>query len=78
MKLYIQAKSKKALNEMVAADGPDRIIGTEYNMFNPKGYMVDHVLSECEVGTTVAIYSETQSGSPVAKSWGTWDGTKLK
>ena len=74
MKLYVKAKSKKAVNELLKSGA--KVNGVEYNMFNPNGYATYHTLNELPTGTTVAIFEKTSGGSPVAKSWGTYNSDK--
>lgn len=76
MKIYVQAKSKKEINEALA--NGERVKGTEYNMFNPAGYMTEHVLNDLETGTIVAVFSKYAGTQPYAKAWGTFDKDKLK
>lgn len=75
MKLYVHAKSKKALNERLAAG--ESIIGE-----NHASHFGGEPLYELDVdvpnGTTIAIFDKTVGGTPVAKSWGTWNATKLR
>ena len=72
MKIYIKAASKAEINRGLA-EGKD-YVGTNYSMFGGGG---QYNLKDCPEGTTVAIYSQFSGGNPVAKSWGTWNGTKL-
>lgn len=76
MKLYIKAKSKAEINRRIKEG--ETIIGTEYNAFNPEGYMTHHALQLSKTGTTVAIFKDYSMGSPVAESWGTWNQEKEK
>jgi len=76
MKIYVQANSKAEVNRRL--DLEDDIIGTEYNAFNPDGYMTSHYLQECDSGTVVAIFKEYSMDNPIAKSWGTWNKDKNK
>ena len=75
MKIYIEAKSKADLNRRLV-DGSKFIYGIEYNAFSPHGYMTDHILQDCVTGTLICIFSECSGGSPVGKSWGTWNADK--
>jgi hypothetical protein len=71
MKIYVHAKSKKAVNEMLAQG--KTVTGINYSMFGDGGL---YVLTNCEAGTVVAIYDKMIGSNPVAKSWGTWNPEK--
>ena len=71
MKIYIQAKSKKELNKRIL--NKDEVIGLEYNMFNPDGYIIEHNINNCEDGTTIAIFNSYSGSNPIATTWGIWD-----
>lgn len=74
MKVYVNASSKRAVNETLAKGL--KVSGYNYSIFGGGGnYDLDENLPQ---GTVVAIYSKIKDGNPVAKSWGTWDGKKLK
>lgn len=73
MKLYVRAKSKKELNERLAAG--KAVFGENYSVFEEGGmHRLDDRLRK---GTVIAIYERTVSGSPLAKSYGTWQGDKV-
>lgn len=74
MKLYVQAKSKAAINRDLQAG--KTFTGVNYSMFGGGG--VYELNSELQSGTIVAVYEKTINGSPYAKSWGTWDAEKNK
>ena len=74
MKLYVQAKSKKAINEMLKEG--KQITGYNLSMFGDGGLYV--LSSALPVGTVIAVYSKMVGGNPYATSFGTWDGTKVK
>ena len=74
MKLYVQAKSKKAINEMLKEG--KQITGYNLSMFGDGGLYV--LSSALPVGTVIAVYSKVVGGNPYATSFGTWDGTKVK
>jgi len=76
MKVYIQANSKKAINEALT-DGK-KVPAVEYNMFNPNGYMTDHILNDLPTGTIVSVFSKYVGGQPYAKAYGSWDKEKNK
>lgn len=71
MKIYVQAPSKKAVNDQLAQG--DRIMGVNYSIFGDGGV---YILNDCPEGTVVAIFSKFQGNTPVAKSWGTWNPEK--
>ncbi len=74
MKVYVEATSKKALNERLE-DG-ESITGINHSMFGDGGsYSLDADLPK---DTIIAVWDKMSGGSPVAKSWGTWDGTTVK
>lgn len=70
MKVYIKAKSKKALNERIA--NGETIQGVSYN---PWGGEL-HLLSDLPTGTVVAVFEKLVSGTPYAKAWGQWNQEK--
>lgn len=76
MKVYVQG-TKKGLNEALAAgQNPE---GTEYNMFNPNGYMTRHAIRDLDDGTILAFFTKySPDGQPIARSWGTKAGNKIK
>jgi hypothetical protein len=74
MKLYVQAKSKKAINEMLKEG--KQITGYNLSMFGDGGLYI--LSSALPVGTVIAVYSKVVGGNPYATSFGTWDGTKVK
>ena len=77
MKVYIQANSKKAINEALASG--KKVPAVEYNMFNPNGqYMTDHILNDLPTGTIVSVFSKYVGGQPYAKAYGSWDKEKNK
>lgn len=52
------------------------VSGIEYNMFNEQ-YATRRILQECDPGTTIAFYLKTSGGTPIARSFGVWDGNKI-
>ena len=82
MKVYIQAKSKKEINEWLS-EGKE-IEAIEYNMFGKGDYKTYRKLQECPEGTIVALFTkygdrygntQTDDGddfNPISKSWGVW------
>jgi hypothetical protein len=74
MKLYVKGASKKAVNEAIANGAI--VTGENFSFFGGAGfYKLDKVLA---VGTVISIFDKYSGGQPVAKSYGTWDGTKIK
>jgi len=72
MELYVNAKSKKQINERLAADA--EVWGYNFSMFGGGGqYMLDGTLPH---GTVIKVYSKVVMGSPYAKAYGTWDANK--
>lgn len=74
MKIYVKGESRAEINRRLETG--ETIMGTEYNAFNPEGYMVNHYLQECNSGTVVAIFKEYSMDNPIAISWGTWNKDK--
>jgi hypothetical protein len=74
MKIYVNAKSKKAVNELLQSG--QTVYGYNYSVFEGGGTYV--LSSALPVGTVIAIYEKTIGGNPYAKSYGTWDGSKVK
>lgn len=72
MTIYIKANSKKAINE--ALSNNETITGTNHSIFGGGG---DYSLTECPTGTTIKVYDKLVGGSPYAKAYGTWNGTKV-
>lgn len=74
MELYVNAKSKKAINEAIASGRT--IYGTNFSMFGGGG---DYILSSAlPSGTVIKVYEKYVGGSPYPKAYGTWDGKKVK
>ena len=74
MKIYIEAKSKKQINKKLLNN--KKVIGLEYNAFNPKGFITEHTLNDCEDGTLIAIYTSYSGSNPIATDWFIWDKKK--
>ncbi len=73
MKIYVEAKSRASLNRRL--DRGEEIIGQNYSMWRTGDEAQFPVLDRTlPTGTVIAIYSKMSMGSPVAKSWGTWNG----
>lgn len=72
MKAYILAKSKKSLNERLCFN--EDVQAIVYDMFSTR-YLSIHELPK---GCVVSIFEKYVSGSPYAKAYGIWDGTKVK
>lgn len=74
MTLYVQAKSKKEINERLATGKP--VLGDSYGMFGNEGcYALDSKLPN---GTVIKVYEKFVGGSPYAKTYGTWNVAKNK
>lgn len=72
MKLYVNAKSKKAINESLASG--QTIYGTNYSMFGGGGtYALSGAIPD---GTVIAVYDKMVGGSPYPKAYGTWSAAK--
>ena len=72
--LYVKAKSKKALNEQIAIGHVP--IGVDYAIFGDgRSHYLDHTLPE---RTVIKIYEKLVGGNPYTKSYGVWDGKKVK
>ena len=72
MQVYIKAKSKKEVNEMLT-NGLD-VTAIEYILFNTNYYQ----LTELSTGTVVKIFDKVVGGSPYAKSYGVYNKEKNK
>ena len=70
MKVYVKSNSKAELIRNF--NNGEKIIGTEYNLFNPNGYETTHVINDLKIDTVIAIYKEKVDDSPYAHSWGTY------
>ena len=73
MELYVQGKSKKAINERLA--NGERVSGTNFSMFGGGGH---YVLNDLTTKTVIKIFEKTVQGSPYAKAYGTYDTSKKK
>lgn len=71
MKIYVEANSKKHVNEMLAKG----LIVYGYNpsMYSDGGW---HSISDLEDGDVVAIFQKTINGQPMPKSWGCYVKSK--
>ena len=70
MKVYVYGLSKAQINRRLECN--EDIIGTEYNAFNPRGYMTKYFVSDLEDQTIIAVYKELIDGQPKAHVWGTY------
>lgn len=73
MEIYVQAKSKKAINEMIASG--QSVYGVNYSIFGDGGRYELNVLPP---NTIVKVFQKMVGGSPYATAYGLWNGTKLK
>ena len=71
MKAYIQAKSKKSLNERLCFN--EDVQAVLYGFATT--YLSIHELPK---GCVISIFEKYVGGSPYAKAYGIWDGTKVK
>ena len=71
MKIYVEAKSKKQVNEMLASG--QQVSGYNHSIFGGGGY---YNISDLADGDIVAIYEKTINGNHVAKSWGCYVKSK--
>lgn len=69
---YVRAKSKKAVNEMLAAG--EEVYAIKYEMFNQDSIR----LQDLPKGTVLRIFEKYVGDQPYAKAYGTWDGVKVK
>jgi hypothetical protein len=68
--VYVKGKSKKALNERLAAG---HIIPTV--QYTPTSE-ITWPMHELPHGTVIKVYEKVIMGSPYAKAYGTWDANK--
>lgn len=74
MTLYVQATSKKAINESLALGS--EIYGENYSMFGGGGsYLLNGDLPS---GTVIKVFDKYVGGNPYVKAYGMWDGKKVK
>jgi hypothetical protein len=66
--------AKKAINEKLA--NSEQVTGYNYSIHGGGGKYI--LSSALPVGTVIKVYSKTIGGSPYPKSYGTWDGSKVK
>lgn len=71
MKIYVQANSKKHVNEMLAKGLI--VYGYNHSMYSDGGW---HSISDLEDGDVVAIFQKTINGQPMPKSWGCYVKSK--
>lgn len=74
MQIYVNAKSKKAINDMLLSGKP--VQGYNYSMFGDGGTY--YLSSALPVGTVIKVYEKLVGGSPYPKAYGVWDGKKVK
>jgi hypothetical protein len=74
MKLYVNAKSKKAINERLSSG--ETVRGENFSIFGDGGMYT--LSGELPDGTVIAVYDKMVSGSPYAKAWGTLDSAKQR
>jgi hypothetical protein len=67
MKIYVEAKSKKHVNDMLASG--QQVLGYNHSIYGGAGTGWYNV-SDLADGDVVAIFQKTINGNPVVKSWG--------
>lgn len=72
MQVYVQAKSKKEINERLAAG--ETVYAEEYSLAGARTIP----LKDCPEGTAVKIFDKYVQGNPYAKAYGTWSPKKGK
>ena len=70
--MYIQAKSKKAINEMLKKG--ETVYATDYNMFAGDRTLLWLDIPENE---PIKVFEKYVNGQPYAKSYGVKKGNKL-
>lgn len=69
---YVNAKSKKALNDCLASGLT--VLAVNHSMFNS---CTKDILN-LQDGDVIKIWDKKSMGSPVAKSYGNWDSKKQR
>jgi len=75
MKLYIEGKSRKEINDKLKRN--EEVLGIEYNK-NSIEYKTIHNLRDCKGGMPVMFYLSMHEGEPVTRAYGTWNKEKNK
>ena len=75
MKLYIEAKSRKEVNEKLKKG--ELVMGVEYNRRN-ENYETIHNLRDCKGGMPVMFFLMMNDGEPIPRAYGTWNKEKNK
>ena len=65
MKIYVEAKSKKHVNDMLASG--QQVSGYNHSIYGGGGW---YNISDLADGDVVAIFQKTINGNPVVKSFG--------
>lgn len=65
MKIYVEAKSKKHVNDMLASG--QQVSGYNHSIYGGGGW---YNVSDLADGDVVAIFQKTINGNPVVKSFG--------
>jgi hypothetical protein len=68
----VRAKSKKAINDRLAAG--ELIFAESYSMFGGQSYTLGQ--DNPPDGTVIKVYDKVVAGSPYAKAYGNWDSKK--
>ena len=71
---YVKAKSKKAINEDLAAG--KKVYAEDFSLFGNIGMELD--LRKLNNGDVIKIYDKEVGGSPYAKAYGNWDAKKQR
>jgi hypothetical protein len=74
MDIYVQSKSKKAINEKLANN--EIVSGYHWSILGGGHYF--ELDEKLPVGTVIKVYEKLINGNPYAKSYGVWDGKKVK
>lgn len=72
MTVYIKGASKKALNEKIA-EGKS----IEWVSYSPMSTNCG-LMNELADGSAIKVWEKMSGGSPIAKSYGTWNKSKNK
>lgn len=70
--MYVQARSKKQVNELLAAG--EWVQATEYKL----GHSSSQALHTVPEGTLVKVYEKMVNGTPVAKAYGQMRDGRLR
>lgn len=71
MQVYVKAESKRELN-LRLKEG-ERVRVTEYDIVGRNSY----ILQDLPRDTICKIFSKTALGTPIAKAYGKWNGSRV-